>query len=725
MRRVTLLAALLFSVGGLASPAAHAQDDVPSLLNRLEDGDDKPEFWETVARLEGRGREVLQDVEEGLRRANPYVRIGCSKYLFSFGQKAEATAALLRVIQGENLRAASAAANLLANLVQDATDYGDAKDLAAQLKKRLADVTDAQARIAFARALYGVEGGASVIPLRTFRELLKSPDPDVQNAAALALAEMKEFPKNVVDVLHRIARTPGERGRLAAAYLALKDIGDEINRDAGRRSFTGGKYALLDEILERLRAQYVDPDRIKEKDMIEAAAKGLASLLDPYTAYLDEKDLRALNEGIDGKYGGIGARVAMRKDQAGNAWLTIERPIYSGPAYRAGLRSMDRIVEIEGEPSANRDLTDLVSRLKGDPGHPVKFKVYRRGWKEPHEYELIREQITVETVLHEMLPGNVGYLHLTTFGPQSAPGTEEALRDLEGQGMKALILDLRSNSGGLLKAAVDVAEKFLPRNSLVVRVLARNEKVEEYTTQNDPHPNVPMVVLIDGASASASEILAGALQDHKRAVCVGERSYGKGSVQQIPDLKSTPARDALRLTIAKYYLPSGRSPQKEKDAQTWGVDPDVKAEATERDYWKDAAYEKIRQSGKVDDYIKAHAPQHKALFRALAEDDGADPGRYPDFPKLLASLDPPLNRQLDLADLRELLRDGLRRWAADERGKDFNLDVQLDSVLQRGIMETLKRAGVDYKTVPAYTAFAEKPAAPEKPAENAGQPKAR
>jgi C-terminal peptidase prc len=691
----------------LLPAAAPAQTDVNPLLDRLEASAGGAGYWESVAKLEAAGREALADVTEGLRRASPFVRIGCAKTLFTLGRKPDAVTALMRIALGEDPAAATLAANLMANLTARATGYGDAEAFAHQVKKRLGEVKEPPLKIALARALRSLTEGGDITPLRTLRETLKSDDPEVKALSALALAEMEEFSKEVEAVLDRLAREPGDRGRLAATCLAVKRYSDETNREAAKRagvSGGGGKYAILDEILDLLRRQYVDASQIKEKELIENAAKGMAAGLDPYTAFLDEKEYKALMSGIDGKYGGIGARVAMRKDKSGNAWLTIDRPIYSGPAYRAGLRSMDRIIEIEGEAAVNRELTDLVSRLKGDPGTPVTFKVYRRGWREAQEKTLIRETITLETVVAEMLPGGVGYLHLTTFGPQSAPQGAEALKGLADQGMKALVLDIRANSGGLLKAAVDVAALFLPKSSLVVTVRSR-ESSESHHTRTEPACKVPMVILMDGASASASEILAGALQHYGRAACVGERTYGKGSVQQIPDLQSTPERDALRLTIAKYYLPSGKTPQKEKDAKTWGVEPDVKAEPPEKDFWKDEAFEKIRQTGKVDDYLKEKMPQHKELFRALAIDDNGDPTRYPGLDGLLAALEPPLNKRLEPDDLRDLVRDALRRWLADERGKDFNLDYQQDMVLQRGIVEALKRAGVDAKTIPSYATF--------------------
>ncbi len=724
MRRLlpAALAATMILLG--TAPPSRAQTDIKPILEYLEASSGGAGYWEAVAKLESIGREVLPDVVEGLRRANPWVRIGCAKVLFANGRKADAVSALLRIVEGDDAASALTSANLVANLTSKASGYGDAEALAHQVKKRLGDTQDPLLRIALARALYSLTSGADITPLRTLRESLKSDDPDVKAQSALSLAEMEEFSRDVEDILEKLAREPGDRGRLAATHLAVKRYSDAVNRDAGRRAAarpdSSGKYAILDEILDLLKRQYVDLDQVKERELIENAAKGMASSLDPYTAFLDEKEYKALMTGIEGVYGGIGARVSMRKDKSGNAWLTIERPIYSGPAYRAGLRSMDRIIEIDGEIAVNRDLSDLVNRLKGEPGTPVSFKVYRRGWKESQTKTLIREKIALETVVGEMLPGSVGYLHLTTFGPQSTPQAASTLKDLSDQGMKALVLDLRANSGGLLKAAVDVAGLFLPKNSLVVTVRSR-EAGESHHTRTPPVCSVPMVVLIDGGSASASEILAGVLQHFQRATCVGERTFGKGSVQQIPDLQSTPERDALRLTIAKYYLPNGKSPQKEKDAKTWGIEPDVKAETPETDYWKDEAFEKIRQAGKIDDYLKEKMPQHKELFRALAVDDNGDPSRYPGLDALRASLEPPLDKRLEPDDLRELVRDALRRWLADEQGKDFNTDYQADVVLQRGIVESLKRSGIDAKTIPSYASFVKKLEAEDAASQTAGK----
>jgi C-terminal peptidase prc len=235
----------------------------------------------------------------------------------------------------------------------------------------------------------------------------------------------------------------------------------------------------------------------------------------------------------------------MRRNQAGVLWLTISEPIFSGPAYRAGLRSNDIITSVEGEDTANRDQDELVKRLRGKPGTPAKIKVYRRGWKEAKEFVINREEVQLETTMSEMLPGDIGYVNYTTFGLLAAElalkksNIETHIDALAEQGMKALVLDLRFNSGGYLSTARQIAGMFLEDKQVILTTRSRGREVEKHLadSRNRVKVKVPTVVLVNEFSASASEILAGALQHYKRAILVGERTYGKGSVQEVQEIQ--------------------------------------------------------------------------------------------------------------------------------------------------------------------------------------------
>lgn len=224
-------------------------------------------------------------------------------------------------------------------------------------------------------------------------------------------------------------------------------------------------------------------------------------------------------------------------------------------------------------------LEEVVDILKGQEKTKVKIKVRRSSWPEDREFEITRQKINLPSVRYIMLPGNIGYLALTGFQRECSDEIEKALLILEQQGMKVLILDLRNNPGGLLEAAVDVVDKFLPEGKLIASSKGRDPFIAKeqkyYSKAEGTHPDYPLFVLVNRGSASASEIVSGALQDHKRATIIGEVTFGKGSVQQLFEVMSTEGKTRLRLTIAKYYLPSGRSIHKEEGSKEGGVKPDI------------------------------------------------------------------------------------------------------------------------------------------------------
>ncbi|MBI2901350.1 MAG: S41 family peptidase, partial [Planctomycetes bacterium] len=517
-----------------------------------------------------------------------------------------------------------------------------------------------------------------------------------------ALAEMGAF-SGIKAHLKELEKEPGERGRLARAYLKLCELTDQLERELANKT-SGAKYdyRLLDEVIEALKANYHDPAKIDEAKLIESAARGICGSLDPYTSYYDEKTIEILKkEELGGKYGGIGARVAMRKDKSGNSWLTITEPIYSGPAYRNGLRSNDMIVEIEGESTANREVDELVRRLRGQPGTKVTFKVLRRGWQKEREYSIAREEIQLETTQHRMLPGRIGYVKLTTFGEQDIDLVENAVRELKDQGMKALVFDLRGNSGGYLKTAIKIASYFLERGQVVVSTRSRGEERDKRTADGNKITDAPVFMLVDDGSASASEILAGALRDHGRAVLIGEKTYGKGSVQDLKYLKTTDEKTAVRVTIAKWFLPKGQSVEKDTHKES-GIEPDIKAAAPERDLWKEAEFERLRSGDLLDGYLKEHYDKDRDLFKKLAESDGNDCARYPGFDALYDSLKTRASKD----EVREVLREYVRRRVQDEAGKPLYFDFQTDVVLQRAILESCKKASIDPKSVKEYESFA-------------------
>ena len=695
------LAALLLVPAAL--PAQDAQEKVDRILDRVEESKGA-DLWDGIRELEDLGRGALDAVRKGLTRADGFARIAAAKVLYAHEQRDEAVEALGKVVGGKNAAARRAAADLIGSLA--AADPGladaDRRRISGDLERQAGESQDPVARVALWRSVWLLTQG--IRPVREMRELYaRAESREAKEEAALVLAEMDRF-TDARPTLMEMAGQPGERGRMASAYKKLYELSEELRRQAGKDAPSKYDFRQLEEALDLLKATYHDEAKIDPKKLVEAAVRGACASLDPYTTYMDAQSIEELRkEALGGEYGGIGARVSLRKDKAGRTWLTIEEPIFSGPAYQRGLRSGDTIVDVEGETTANRELADLVRRLRGKPGTPVKIKVLRRGWTKEELYEITREQIRLETTTHRTMPGGIGYIKLSTFGEQDIALVEQAIKDMAG--MKALVFDLRGNTGGYLRTAQRIASYFLDKGTLIVTTRGRGVVQDTRRADGQKITDVPVVMLIDGGSASASEILAGALQDHKRAVLVGEKSFGKGSVQDLKPMKTTGDKAAIKVTISKWFLPSGKSVEGDKPEDS-GVHPDVKVTPTERDFWKDSEFERLRAADDVLNYVKKI--ENEGLFRRIAETDNGDLSLYPDFEKLYAGL----NTKASKDDVRELVREYIRKRYQDEYLKHpLYYDLQTDVVLQRAILEACKLAKIDAKAVREFSLFAQAPEA--------------
>jgi carboxyl-terminal processing protease len=343
---------------------------------------------------------------------------------------------------------------------------------------------------------------------------------------------------------------------------------------AGRGS-TGDLYANLDvfvEVLKRVQENYVDP--VPPSQLMDGAVKGMLKDLDPYSEYLDARDFDTLQDATRGTFHGIGVVVGVR-----DGYPTVISPIESSPAWEAGLHSGDVIVTIDGESSSGLTVDEAAKRLRGPEGTSVKLTVRREGSEEEQDYTLTRREIVTKSVPYAFVVGkDVGYVRLANFSETSGDEVREALGSLRARGARRFVLDVRMNPGGLLTEAVDVAEQFVPKGKLVVytRGRAKNQDQRFYASETSADVQSPLVVLVDEGSASASEIVAGALQDLDRALVVGRTSFGKGSVQSVFPMRGKTA--ALKLTTALYYTPVGRSIHK---APVAGLSPDEAADDDE------------------------------------------------------------------------------------------------------------------------------------------------
>lgn len=322
---------------------------------------------------------------------------------------------------------------------------------------------------------------------------------------------------------------------------------------------------LFQKVLHFVEANYVD--EIKNKDLMYGAIKGMLETLDPHSNFLTGEVLRDMEVDTSGKFGGLGIEIGM-KDNI----LTVIAPIEDTPAWRAGIKPNDRIVKINKESTKGMSLSDAVSRMRGKKGSPVILTIYRDGFDQVKDFSVKRDIIKVQSVKSEELEPGYGYVRLTNFNESAASDVKNAIEKLQKSGkLKGLIFDLRNNPGGLLDQAVDVSSLFLDDGAVVSTIgRDKNAKDVKYAKKTlTLFKELPLAVLVNSNTASASEIVAGALQDHQRAMVIGQPTFGKGSVQSVIKLGN---ELGLKLTIARYYTPSGRSIQEK------GVQPDVTLE---------------------------------------------------------------------------------------------------------------------------------------------------
>jgi len=336
---------------------------------------------------------------------------------------------------------------------------------------------------------------------------------------------------------------------------------------------------LFTYVMEKVRKDYVDGQNLKYQDLVYAALKGMLNTLDPHSEFMEPEKYKELQSDTKGAFGGLGIVISMKDN-----FITVISPMEDSPGFKAGIMSGDRIIKIDGKSTEKMTTQDAVKNLRGEPGTDVKITILRPVSNLVKDFKLTRAVINIDMVKDingkkefPLGDNKVGYIRLVQFGEKTSADLETALKKLKSEGMQGLVLDLRGNPGGLLEQAVDVCEKFLPRGNLVVTTEGRNpsqNSVRKAKGRGDELHNMPMVVLVNLGSASASEIVAGCLQDTKRAIILGEKTFGKGSVQSILPLTDG---SALRLTTAKYYTPSHKVIHEE------GITPDIVVPLTDED----------------------------------------------------------------------------------------------------------------------------------------------
>ena len=330
------------------------------------------------------------------------------------------------------------------------------------------------------------------------------------------------------------------------------------------------KIDLFGEVLEKINKEYVDD--INQSESMDSAINGLLQSLDPYSAYMSPQIFNEMQTETSGEFGGLGIEVSME-----SGVVKVISPIDDTPASRAGIKAGDYIVKIDNTQVQGKSLSEAVELMRGPVGTSIKLTIRRRGEKKALNFIIVREIIEIQSVKADVLEKNVGYIRLTSFNENSGEQIKEKIKELENKKkVKAYILDLRNNPGGLLSQAIRITDYFLDNGEIVsTKSRKASENKKWFAKEGDLTKGKTLIVMINYGSASASEIVAGALKDHKRAILIGENSFGKGSVQSIIPLKNN---GAIRLTVAKYYLPSGKS------ISEVGVSPDIEIDEESDDF---------------------------------------------------------------------------------------------------------------------------------------------
>ncbi|WP_299625696.1 S41 family peptidase [Pelagibius sp.] len=353
--------------------------------------------------------------------------------------------------------------------------------------------------------------------------------------------------------------------QILAVVAALIVVLPQVSGAQEDRSETYRQLKLFSDVFERVRADYVE--EVTDEQLIEFAIQGMLSTLDPHSSFLNADSFSDMRVQTKGEFGGLGIEVTME-----NGFVKVVSPIDDTPAHRAGVKPGDFITHLDGEPILGLTLNEAVDKMRGPVNTDLKLTIRREG-SEPFDLTITRDIIKIRSVRNR-IEDNVGYIRITTFNQQTTPGLKKAVEDIKaelGSDLKGFVIDLRNNPGGLLDQAIDVSDAFINQGEIVStrgRLLDDSQRFN--AKDGDMADGLPLVVLINGGSASASEIVAGALQDHRRAIIMGTRSFGKGSVQTIIPLG---VNGAMRLTTARYFTPSGRS------IQALGIEPDIVVEA--------------------------------------------------------------------------------------------------------------------------------------------------
>lgn len=696
---ILLLIVFCISIG-------YAQDDIESRVDKYVKWMTRkknPNIWGAAAKLYGLGTNVSPVIKRKYNTLPTIAKLGCLKALISLGELDYTQQKLVEILKDRNTRELKIMATGMLEVIGDF-------ELEEQLLEVHDRTFDPYIKIAIAKLTWQISRSPDAI--ESLKGFLKVDNFQLQSEAALALGEVGNI-NIALPILNRLKEQPTPQGRMAQLLLNHEAQVSRYETLLSSQSSTVPqtvtkdklKYPLIDEVIQKIEEYHVAGDKFTKEKLINSAVNGVVSGTDVHSAFWTKEEWDDfVRTTINEEYVGIGVYVGEQDGQ-----FTIISPVYSGPAYKAGIRSLDKVLEVNGWSTRDKTIDEIVKKIKGDKGTSVKLKVYRTGWSKAREIEVSREKVRVPSLFAQMLPAKIGYIKLTQFGRKGTEDMEEALKQLEKDGMKALILDLRGNGGGWLQVAVDIVDKFVSGRKLVVYSEGRHPekgKRFDYYSSNKTHPDFPMAVLVDESSASASEIVAGALKHYKRALLVGQRTFGKGSVQEPIPLDSRPGA-RLKLTIALYYLPDGSCihnimDEEGKITERKGIAPDIEVNYKDFESWKNEEYTRLDENKAFENYLDKHYKTAVEKFHQLADNDQLDYSQYPEFEDWYASL----NTKASKNDVRYWLRAKVRARVSDDRGEEYACDYLEDPMLQRGIWELCKKTDTKIEDVDEYRIFA-------------------
>ncbi|MCC6463967.1 MAG: PDZ domain-containing protein [Planctomycetes bacterium] len=703
------VAAMLFALALGAVPVAAQEDNslqekAEKLLERVQK---RPErAWDhayslrSLSKAEG-GDKLNAVFEKGLDSESEHVRLVCAHLLVIAGSPDVALETVAELLESTDAAVVEAAARILA------AEGPDDEEVLGKLREAWENAGDrtAPVRTALAEALYACTQDS--LALEQLKEFAAGSDHELVARSSVALAELGQGAV-VEGRLDSLSREPGELGRLAR-------ISREVVRiDRAVEEHKAGTHDTLDRLVAAevrlVKQHYVDeflvyaekPQALTNENLVDNACRAMSTAVDRYGAFMTRAEIDEMNQDQEGNYVGIGAHVL----QDENGFIYISQPIYEGPAYAAGIRTGDRLVGVQGPDGKRIDLTKLaledgVKHVRGPEGSTAVVFVKRRGVEKELVFEIKRRMVHVDTALEEMLPGKVGYLRLTRFGANSGTDVKESLASLRRQGMETLVFDLRGNGGGQLSAVIDIADALLPKGRIISSTRGRfgdwAGTQPPFRSKGGDFTDIPMVVLVDGESASGSEMLSGALKDNNRAVVIGRTTFGKGIGQSFFNVEKTQGQRVLKGTVFSYLLPSGIS------IDAWegqgGVTPHIFIEQELLEPWQVYAIDKLRKSQKLEEYLdQNYRGEAKQRFMGLAAFDALDPAAWPGFEAFYTGLATPLARD----DVRRELRFALRSRVQDDRGAEFTQNYQEDQGLLRGVREVFSKTSRNFKDVPEY-----------------------